>query len=114
ITYFFTPNWSSLGEPQIWIEALTQNAWDTGAGWGLILTYAAYMRVKDDITVSAFQTGVANNIVSIIAGVTIFSAVFAILGSSMNQSEIMGIMQEAGPASTGLTFMWLPQLFNEM
>jgi hypothetical protein len=30
-----------LGGPansRIWLEALTQNAWDTGAGWGLALT----------------------------------------------------------------------------
>ncbi|HET6528552.1 MAG TPA: sodium-dependent transporter [Balneolaceae bacterium] len=114
IVYFFTPDWSSLSNPQIWIEALTQNAWDTGAGWGLILTYAAYMRSKDDITISAFQTGIANNCVSLMAGIMIFSAVFAILGSSMSQPEIMEIMRQSGPASTGLTFMWLPQLFNQM
>lgn len=114
IVYFFTPDWSTLSNPQIWIEALTQNAWDTGAGWGLILTYAAYMRSRDDITISAFQTGIANNTISLIAGITIFSAVFGILGSTMNQAEILEIMRQSGPASTGLTFMWLPQLFNEM
>ena len=44
ISYLFTPDWQTLKEPRIWLEALTQNAWDTGAAWGLILTYAAYMR----------------------------------------------------------------------
>jgi len=38
--YLFTPQWSQLAQPKIWMEALTQNAWDTGAGWGLFLTYA--------------------------------------------------------------------------
>src|SRR5699024_8552352 len=65
LTYLFTPDWSMLAEPGLWLEALTQNAWDTGAAWGLILTYGAYMRQKDDITVSAFQTGIGNNIVSL-------------------------------------------------
>jgi len=51
IRYLFTPDWSTLTKPQIWIEALTQNAWDTGAAWGLILTYAAYMRAQDNITI---------------------------------------------------------------
>lgn len=114
IEYFFTPDWSTLSNPRVWLEALTQNAWDTGAAWGLILTYGAYMRSRDDITISAFQTGIGNNFISLVAGITIFSTVFGILGSSMSNPEILEIMQQSGPASTGLTFMWLPQLFNEM
>lgn len=114
VEYLFTPDWSMLSQPQVWLEALTQNAWDTGAAWGLILTYAAYMRSQDDITISAFQTGIGNNIVSLLAAVTIFSTVFGTLGASMNNGEILEIMKSSGPASTGLTFMWMPQLFNEM
>lgn len=114
VEYLFTPDWSTLSQPTIWIEALTQNAWDTGAAWGLILTYAAYMRTRDDITISAFQTGIGNNIVSLLAAITIFSTVFGTLGNSMGNGEILSIMQDSGPAGTGLTFMWMPQLFNEM
>src|SRR5699024_332670 len=109
-----TPDWSTLAEPRIWLEALTQNAWDTGAAWGLILTYGAYMRSRDDITISAFQVGIGNNTISMLAAITIFATVFGTLGSGMSNSEILDIMQTSGPASTGLTFIWMPQLFNEM
>ncbi|MDZ7720609.1 MAG: sodium-dependent transporter [Balneolaceae bacterium] len=114
VAYLFTPDWSTLKEPGLWLEALTQNAWDTGAAWGLILTYGAYMRSSDDITISAFQTGIGNNLVSLMAAVIIFSTVFGTLGSSMTDGEILEVMRTSGPASTGLTFMWMPQLFNEM
>ena len=114
IKYLFKPDWSTLLSPKIWLEALTQNAWDTGAAWGLILTYGAYMRKKDDITISAFQTGIGNNMVSLLAAVIIFSTVFGTLGSSMSNSEILEIMKTSGPASTGLTFIWMPQLFASM
>lgn len=114
VAFFFTPDWATLAEPTIWLEALTQNAWDTGAGWGLILTYAAYMRYKDNVTTSAFQTGIGNNLVSLMAGLIIFSTVFAILGGQMSNSEVVEIMQTSGPAGTGLTFIWMPQLFLEM
>ncbi|MDZ7680382.1 MAG: sodium-dependent transporter [Fodinibius sp.] len=114
IEYLFTPDWSTLSKPTIWIEALTQNAWDTGAAWGLILTYGAYMRSQDDITLSAFQTGIGNNIISLLAAVTIFSTVFGTLGSNMGNGEILNLMKDSGPAGTGLTFMWMPQLFQEM
>ena len=46
IRYLFTPQWSQLKDPAVWLGALTQNAWDTGAGWGLFLTYASYMQVR--------------------------------------------------------------------
>src|SRR5690625_4739245 len=88
LEYLFTPEWSMLAEPRIWLEALTQNAWDTGAAWGLILTYGAYMRSRDDITISAFQTGIGNNIISLLAAMTIFATVFGTLGSGMSNSEI--------------------------
>ncbi len=44
LRFLFHVDWHRLSEPRIWIEALTQNAWDTGAGWGLVLCYAAYLR----------------------------------------------------------------------
>ncbi len=114
ISFLFTPDWSTLTNGRIWLEALTQNAWDTGAGWGLILTYGAYMRKSDRIITSAFQTGVGNNLVSLWAAVTIFATVFAILGAGMTQAQIVEVMQTSGPASTGLTFIWMPQLFLEI
>ena len=114
LLFLFTPDWSALGRPELWLEALTQNAWDTGAGWGLILTYAAYMRNNDQVVKSAFATGIGNNLVSIVAAMTIFGTVFALLGHEMNQADIVAVMRESGPASTGLTFVWMPQLFARM
>src|SRR5690554_5694858 len=114
VKYLFTPDWSDLKNPNLWLEALTQNAWDTGAAWGLILTYAAYMRMKDDITITAFQTGIGNNLVSLVAAIIIFSTVFGSLGATMNTSQILDVMKTSGPASTGLTFIWMPQLFASM
>ncbi len=114
IAFLFTPDWATLASPRIWLEALTQNAWDTGAGWGLILTYAAYMRRQDNVTLSAFQTGIGNNVVSLVCAVIIFSTVFGTLGASMSQGEVLKVMQDSGPNSTGLTFMWMPRLFADI
>lgn len=114
IAFLFTPQWELLAEPTIWLEALTQNAWDTGAGWGLILTYGAYMQYKHGIVKNAIITGVGNNVVSMLAAITIFGTVFAVLGTQMSQGEILDVMKTSGPASTGLTFIWMPQLFAQM
>jgi len=116
IRYLFTPDWSQLKEPSTWLAALTQNAWDTGAGWGLFLTYAAYMQVKHGAVKNAFITALGNNTISLFAGIIIFSTVFSVLHIEMGMQnpEILSIMKSSGPASTGLTFIWLPQLYQRM
>ena len=114
IAYLFTPDWSTLASPNIWLQALTQNAWDTGAGWGLILTYGAYMRREHGVVRNAVLTGVGNNTVSLLAATMVFGIVFAVLGQQMETPEILATMKDSGPASTGLTFIWMPQLFAKM
>lgn len=109
IKYFFTPDINIILDYKVWLNALTQNAWDTGAGWGLILAYAVYMRQKEDISLNAALIGFGNNSVSLLAGITIFSTVFA-LGSVDAMTQI----SQSGPANTGLTFIYLPLLFNKL
>ena len=114
LSYLFTFDAAQLTDPGLWLEALTQNAWDTGAGWGLILCYSAYVRENDAINKSAIQTGLGNNLVSMMAAMIIFSTVFATLGKEMSTPGILEVMKTSGPASTGLTFIWIPQLFNTL
>ena len=106
LAFLFTPDLAALGNSRVWLEALTQNAWDTGAGWGLALTYAIYMRAREDTTVNAFVLGFGNNSVSLLAGIMVLCTVFSIRPDA--SAEIVG----AG--NTGLTFIWVPQLFAAM
>jgi len=116
LAWLFRPEFSQLGKPKTWLDALTQNAWDTGAGWGLFMTYAAYMKKEHGTVGNAFLTGIGNNTISLLAGIMIFGTVFAILKHEMGMSDpqVLEIMKTSGPASTGLTFIWMPQLFNKM
>ena len=116
LAYLFTPDLKQLGNPKTWLDALTQNAWDTGAGWGLFLTFAAYMKKEHGAVGNAFLTGIGNNTVSLLAGIMVFGTVFAILKHEMGMSDpqVLEIMKTSGPASTGLTFIWMPQLFDKM
>ena len=114
VAFLFTPQWETLAQPEVWLEALTQNAWDTGAGWGLILSYGAYMQSRHGVVENAFITGIGNNIVSLLSAMIIFGTVFAVLGAQMPKAQVLDVMQQSGPAGTGLTFIWMPQLFAEM
>lgn len=106
LAFLFTPDWAALANYEIWIQALTQNAWDTGAGWGLVLTYAIYMRANEDTALNAFVIGFGNNSMSLLAGIMVLCTVFATLPDAA--TEIVGAGNE------GLTFIWVPQLFAQI
>ena len=114
IATLFAPDLRPLARARTWLDALTQNAWDTGAGWGLVLTYAAYMRREDYVVRNAIATGVGNNLVSLLSATMVFGTVFAVLGGTMPRAEILAVMKDSGPAATGLTFLWMPPLFAAM
>ncbi|MFA8342759.1 MAG: sodium-dependent transporter [Rhodothermaceae bacterium] len=116
VSYLFNPQWNQLLDPQIWLNALTQNAWDTGAGWGLFMTYAIYMKKTHGATKNAFLTAIGNNTVSLLAALMVFGTVFSVLRleMGMDDSQVLEVMKTSGPASTGLTFIWMPQLFARM
>ena len=106
LNFLFTPSWEGLSNPRIWLEALTQNAWDTGAGWGLVLTYAVYLRRREDTALNAFMLGFGNNSVSLLAGIMVLCTVFSIMPDAATQI--------VGAGNEGLTFIWVPQLFAQM
>ena len=112
LNFFFTPDWSALKNFKVWLEALSQSAWSTGAGWGLMLTYAVYTRKNEDITVNSFLAGLGNNAASLLVGFAIFPAVFAL--APLIQSDPYEIIQATGPANTGMAFIWLPMLFSKL
>jgi NSS family neurotransmitter:Na+ symporter len=106
LAFLFTPNWGDLLTARIWLEALTQNAWDTGAGWGLITAYAVYLRNTEDTTLNAFVLGFGNNSVSLLAGIMVLCTAFAIMPEAADTI--------VGAGNEGLTFIWVPQLFARM
>lgn len=108
LAFLFTPDWASLADYHIWIEALTQNAWDTGAGWGLVVSYAVYMRAREDTALNAFVIGFGNNSMSLLAGIMVLCTVFSV----MPPAEATSMLATSG--NEGLTFIWVPQLFAQI
>lgn len=103
----FHPNLSDLKNYKVWLEALTQNAWDTGAGWGLILVLSNFAHKNTSINKNGFLTGIGNNVISLLMGMIIFSFAF-----SVDQSRgIQSLVEGTGSTNTGLTFIYLPKLF---
>jgi NSS family neurotransmitter:Na+ symporter len=107
LEFLFNPDLSSLWNYRTWLEALTQSAWSTGAGWGLILTYGIYVKKKDDIALNATTIGFGDNSASLLAGLAVVPAAFAILSMTDAQTAMAA-------GNTGLMFIWIPQVFERM
>jgi NSS family neurotransmitter:Na+ symporter len=69
-------------------------------GMGAMLTYGSYMSKKDSIPTSALQIVILDTSIALIAGIAIFTSVFAV-----------GLDATAGP---GLIFHTLPAVFTKM
>lgn len=115
IRFLFTPHWDSFGEPRLWVDALSQNAFDTGAGMGLMIPYASFMTINNNIVKYGILIPSINNLISLICGIMLFATVFSTmiaLEPTISKPGILDIMKQAGPGSTGLTFIWIPVLFS--
>jgi len=101
----FAINWDHFGNATIWIEALSQSAWSTGAGWGLMMTLSAFSRENEDVTLNTFIGAFGNNTASLLAGMAILPAVFAL---STSDAAAVSFLQQGNQA---LTFTIIPMLF---
>ena len=102
--FMFTVKWSSLSDPAIWINGSSQSAWSCSAGMGMAITYSVYMRKDEDTTLNAFTMGLANNSISIIAGLTVLSAIFAVSENPLDTVT---------NGSSAITFLALPEVFAQ-
>ena len=107
LAFLFTPDWSLLADYRVWLAALTQSAWSTGAGWGLITTYGVYLRKKDTFTLTTFTTAFGNNSASLLAAIAVMCTVFAALPETQARAALAA-------GNEGLTFIWMPQLFASL
>ncbi|MEO9474669.1 MAG: sodium-dependent transporter [Cyclobacteriaceae bacterium] len=108
LDYMFSVNMDHFKNPTVWIEALSQSAWSTGAGWGLMITISSYSRAKEDVTLNTFIGAFGNNTASLFAGMAILPAVFALAST---ESEAVSFLQSGSQA---LTFTIIPKLFSQI
>jgi len=112
LNFLFSPNLHKLGDLKVWINALSQAAWSTGAGWGLLLTYAVYSRKKENPILTSATLGFGDYFASLLAAVTIIPTVFSFFsGQNLAQEKVLEVMKTD---NVGLTFIWIPNLFSKI
>lgn len=97
--FLFQPDFSHVNTHTV-ISALGQAFFSMSLGMGSIITYGSYMRKQDNIMKSTFSVATIGILISVLAGIIIFPAVFS-----------FDIPAEAGDR---LAFVTFPAIFQVM
>ena len=106
---FFTPDFAALTDPGVWIAAYSQIFFSLSIAFGIMITYSSYLRLKSNLTPTAFVVGFANSSFEILAGI----GVFATLGFMAHQSGV-GVGDLEGIKGITLAFVAFPQIISMM
>lgn len=99
LAFYLQPDFGKVTGGTI-IAALSQAFFSLSVGLGAMITYGSYLSAQESLPKSAAWIAVIDAGVAFLAGLMIFSAVFA-----------FGLNPAAGP---GLTFVTLPTIFGQM
>lgn len=96
---------SALWNPQVWLEAAGQIFFSLSVGFGIILTYASYVRPKDDIALSGLTASATNEFCEVcLGGLITIPAAFVFLGAAP--------LAAVAGSSIGLGFHAVPAVFE--
>jgi len=99
VRFLLLPDWSQLTGKTV-LLAMGQAFFALTVGLSVMVTYASYLPKNDSMPKSAISVSGLNILISLLAGLVIFPAVYA-----------LGFQPDQGP---GIAFVVLPAVFNEM
>ncbi len=106
---FFTPSWEALGDPTVWIAAYGHIFFSFSIAFGVMITYASYVRRKTDLAGSGTVVAFANCSFEVLAGIGVFATLgFLAVQQSTTVGEIEGI------SGVALAFVTFPTLLSQM
>ncbi len=103
----FTPNWSALTDGTVWVAAYGQIFFSLSVAFGIMLTYASYLKKKTDLTGSGLVVGFANSGFELLAGIGVFAALgFMAAAKGLPVGEV-------ATGGIGLAFIAFPAIISE-
>lgn len=87
----FTPDWGQLGNPGVWAAAFGQIFFSLSLGFGIMVTYASYLKRRTDLTGSGLVVGFSNCGFELLAGIGVFAALgFMAFQAGSTVDEVAG------------------------
>lgn len=105
---FFTPNWSAMMDYKVWLAAYGHIFFSLSVGFGIMVTYASYLKPKTDLTGSGMIVGFANSSFELLAGIGVFAALGFMAQAAGKPVE------EVVSGGIGLAFIAFPKLISSL
>ncbi|XP_050409081.1 sodium-dependent dopamine transporter [Patella vulgata] len=103
VRYYLTPNFTSLASSEVWVDAATQVYFSLGPGFGVLLAYASYNQLNNNVYRDALLTSAINCLTSFFSGFVIFM----ILGYMSLKSNVP--ISKVATEGPGLVFVVYPE-----
>ena len=98
--FMFTPDWSKLKDPMVWIWAMGQAFFSLSVTGSGMIVYGAYLGEQEDVVHVAVRTAIFDTTAALVAALVIIPACFA-----------YGLDVGAGPS---LLFVTLPRILQDI
>ncbi|MCW9710933.1 sodium-dependent transporter [Avibacterium sp. 21-586] len=103
----FTPDWSKLSDPSVWIAAYGQIFFSLSICFGIMITYASYLKKDSNLTGNGLVVGFANSSFELLAGIGVFAAL-GFMATASGQE-----VNEVAKGGIGLAFFAFPTIINK-
>ncbi|WP_448588163.1 sodium-dependent transporter [Thermocrinis sp.] len=108
LLFIYTPDFSRLTDPQVWLEASGQIFFTLSLGMGAIATYASYVKKNEDVVKAGLYTAGLNEFVEVVIGASIaIPAAFAVFGA-------LAVPELAKEGTFRLGFMTMPAILMSL
>ncbi len=103
----FTPDWGALAEASVWGAAFGQIFFSLSIGFGIMITYASYVRHDTDMPGAGLVVGFANSGFELLAGIGVFAAL-----GFMAQADGVAV-SDVAVDGVGLAFIAFPAIISQ-
>ncbi len=104
----FTPDWSALGNPDVWIAAYGQIFFSLSIAFGIMITYSSYRKRRANMTTPGLVVAFSNSGFELLAGIGVFSALGFL---AVNEGVAV---DELGIVGVTLAFITFPEIVSQM
>ncbi|GMQ23919.1 sodium-dependent transporter [Algoriphagus sp. oki45] len=104
INFLWTPQFTSLADPRVWLAAAGQIFFTLSVGMGSIQCYASYLKANEDIALNSMTAGFTNEFVEVLLGSAIVIPIAA---------GFLGLDWVLENAGFGMAFQTMPYLFQQ-
>lgn len=107
LNFLWTPDFSSIWSPSVWLSAAGQVFFTLSIGMGTVHCYASYVKANDDIALSAMSSGWMNEFVEVVIGS------FILIPIGVAYLGLDGLKEMVNLGALSLGFKTLPYLFMQ-